>query len=213
MTSRTLKQIADAWRVAHPANGGGVVLIWNGLAYGWKNFLRDPQDERPGAIAVGLDGTCYKATGGDDYNGAVSWRTMSPDFDGGFTLWDDHRPGRLRREQGATYTVLSPIHEFMGSGLTAEQAARLILGYDDRMYEIRFNGDEYRLYQSERSRNSGGGHGRMVPSLYCRSIEKTEAAAHDQIFGKVVECSVEWDRSPYALRDEVYAELNEQEGE
>ncbi|WP_413703358.1 hypothetical protein, partial [Raoultella ornithinolytica] len=48
-------------------------LIWDGEAYGWKNVLRDPQHERPGAIAVDAEGNMFIAEGGNDYDGAKCW--------------------------------------------------------------------------------------------------------------------------------------------
>lgn len=40
--------IAKVWRQRNQEHAdSGVVLIWDGEAYGWKNVLRDPQHERP----------------------------------------------------------------------------------------------------------------------------------------------------------------------
>ncbi|HCB1749122.1 TPA: hypothetical protein MYP11_005192 [Citrobacter braakii] len=47
--------------------------MWDGEAYGWKNVLRDPQHERPGAIAVDAEGNMFIAEGGNDYDGAKCW--------------------------------------------------------------------------------------------------------------------------------------------
>lgn len=47
----------------------GVVLIWDGQAYGWKNKLRNPEHEQPGAIAVDNENHVFIAEGGDSYNG------------------------------------------------------------------------------------------------------------------------------------------------
>ncbi|EOB1140056.1 hypothetical protein ACIQHW_004205 [Escherichia coli] len=49
------------------------MLIWDGEAYGWKNVLRDPLHERPGAIAVDAEGNMFIAEGGNDYDGAKCW--------------------------------------------------------------------------------------------------------------------------------------------
>lgn len=51
----------------------GVVLIYLGKAYGWKNELRDPQHERPDAIAVDEQGRVFLAVGGNDSDGAKAW--------------------------------------------------------------------------------------------------------------------------------------------
>ena len=72
------KQLKQAARVAlkyrkDEQQPGGVVLVWAGQAYGWKNELRDPQSERPGALAVDTDGCVWIAAGGNDHAGAERW--------------------------------------------------------------------------------------------------------------------------------------------
>ncbi|EEX9260459.1 antirestriction protein ArdR [Escherichia coli] len=66
-------KIADRWRSENPGHDAGVVLIWEGKAYGWKNCLRDAGHERPGALAVDMNGHVFEAQGGDEYNGAKCW--------------------------------------------------------------------------------------------------------------------------------------------
>lgn len=51
----------------------GVVLIWDGKVYCWKNILRDPQHERPGVIAVDTEENVFIAEGGNEYDGAKCW--------------------------------------------------------------------------------------------------------------------------------------------
>lgn len=72
-----LKMIASQWRDVNPEYQCGVVLIWQAhcliSAYGWKDSLRDPQDEKPGAFAVDVDGCIFQAEGGNDYDGAKRW--------------------------------------------------------------------------------------------------------------------------------------------
>jgi len=46
-----LRTTATQWRTANPDRRGGVVLIWQGSVYGWKNCLRDASHEQPGAYA------------------------------------------------------------------------------------------------------------------------------------------------------------------
>lgn len=60
------RQIAADWRAHQPANRAqsGYVLIWAGRVYGWKDVLRDASHERPGAVAVGVDGRCFVALPG-----------------------------------------------------------------------------------------------------------------------------------------------------
>lgn len=64
---------AEAWRARWPGHAGGVVLVWAGAGYGWKNCLRDAGHERPGALAVDADGNVYRAEGGNDLDGASVW--------------------------------------------------------------------------------------------------------------------------------------------
>ncbi|MDH4845074.1 antirestriction protein ArdR [Pseudomonas sp. BN605] len=69
----TLQKTAQNWRDSNQCNQGGIVLVWQGTVYGWKNELRDPQHEQPGAIAVDPTGQVFIAEGGDAYNGATHW--------------------------------------------------------------------------------------------------------------------------------------------
>lgn len=71
--------LATAWRAEQPEprRSSGVVLVFDGRVYGWKNELRDPQHERPGAIAVDPDGKAWTAEGGNNYDGAERWTPCS----------------------------------------------------------------------------------------------------------------------------------------
>ena len=67
-------EIARSWRLQKPEHAdSGIVLIWNDAVYGWKNFLRDPQHERPGEIAIDSSGHIFIAEGGNEYDGAKCW--------------------------------------------------------------------------------------------------------------------------------------------
>ena len=71
-----LQQAAEAahrWRREHAKYVGGVVLVWDGQAYGWKNALRNADHERPGAFAVDVAGHVFVAEGGNDDDGARCW--------------------------------------------------------------------------------------------------------------------------------------------
>ncbi|WP_240224557.1 hypothetical protein [Rheinheimera hassiensis] len=70
---------AQKWRNDNQDYIGGVVLIWQGEAYGWKDRLRDPAHEQPGAFAVDLDGHVFVAEGGNEYDGAKCWVACSID--------------------------------------------------------------------------------------------------------------------------------------
>lgn len=70
----TILKIAAKWREEHSEHAAaGVVLIWNNKAYGWKNELRDPNNEQPGAYAVDINNNVYIAEGGNNYDGAKCW--------------------------------------------------------------------------------------------------------------------------------------------
>lgn len=66
---------AMTWRAAQPDHRmtGGVVLVWDGEVYGWKDRLRDPQHERPGVLAVDVRGRVWQAVGGTYQGGAKAW--------------------------------------------------------------------------------------------------------------------------------------------
>lgn len=67
-------EIARSWRLQNPEHAdSGIVLIWNDAVYGWKNCLRDPQHERPGAIAVDTSEHIFITEGGNEYDGAKCW--------------------------------------------------------------------------------------------------------------------------------------------
>ena len=67
--------IAQTWRDSthEPKRNSGVVLVFEGVVYGWKDRLRDPHHERPGAVAIDADNHVYLAEGGDDQYGAKAW--------------------------------------------------------------------------------------------------------------------------------------------
>ncbi|TPG87736.1 hypothetical protein EAH72_34285 [Pseudomonas caspiana] len=61
------------WRLRNQERRGGVVLVWQGEVYGWKNSLRDASHERPGVYALDEDGHVFIAEGGNDSDGAKCW--------------------------------------------------------------------------------------------------------------------------------------------
>lgn len=73
-------ELARQWRAEQPQERcerqQGVVLIWHGEVYGWKNCLRNPEHERPGALAVDEHEHVYLAEGGNDYDGAEQWTAV-----------------------------------------------------------------------------------------------------------------------------------------
>lgn len=76
----TLRTTAIGWRAANQDRRSGVVLVWQGEVYGWKNSLRDAVHERPGVYAVDEQGHVFIAEGGDDYNGAKCWVVVAEEL-------------------------------------------------------------------------------------------------------------------------------------
>ena len=70
-----MQRLAASWRNGQPQNRAtsGVALIYQYEVYGWKSSLRDPEHERPGAVAVDPEGNAYVAVGGNDQTGARAW--------------------------------------------------------------------------------------------------------------------------------------------
>lgn len=64
---------ASQWRERHKECLHGVVLLWEGEPYAWKDSLRDAGHERPGVYAIDEAGNVFIAEGGDDQNGAKCW--------------------------------------------------------------------------------------------------------------------------------------------
>lgn len=74
---RTVRAAAHQYRMANPHRKDGVVLVWQGKAYGWKDELRDVGHERPGAYAVDADGYISVAEGGNAADGAKYWVALA----------------------------------------------------------------------------------------------------------------------------------------
>lgn len=73
-----VRMLAANWRKSQPMNRKtkGVVLVFDGRVYGWKDRIRDPDHEIPGAFAVDVDGRVWQAIGGDNVAGATSWKLI-----------------------------------------------------------------------------------------------------------------------------------------
>lgn len=78
MDIEALHATSIQWRKANPDRKGGVVLLWHGSVYGWKNCLRDAAHEQPGAYAVDDAGHVFIAEGGNEYDGAKCWVAVNP---------------------------------------------------------------------------------------------------------------------------------------
>lgn len=74
-----LRSTATTWRAGNQEHHRGVVMVFEGEVYGWKNGLRDPACERPDA--VGKTGLAFNAEVGDDYNCAKAWIAINPDVE------------------------------------------------------------------------------------------------------------------------------------
>lgn len=142
-STESLIETARKWRECNQEYQGGVVLIWQGEAYGWKNCLRDPAHEQPGAFAVDLDGHIFIAEGGTGYDGAKCWVAFSPKSSEFLTKENNMDPidkyEAREREKGAAilqsssrgksaFALASMALEHCGSG--AETAARLLLSME-----------------------------------------------------------------------------------
>lgn len=68
-----LRRAASDWRAYNTEYTGGIVVTWNGRAFGWKDSLRDPHWECPNTLAIDADGNVFRAEGGDEYYGAKLW--------------------------------------------------------------------------------------------------------------------------------------------
>lgn len=80
------QSLAATWRETMGYIGkGGVVVVFDGVANGWMNELRDPQNWQPGCIAADEAGNVWIAQGGNDYDGAERWEPT----DSGPPLGDD----------------------------------------------------------------------------------------------------------------------------
>lgn len=75
------RAVADAWRATQPPPriDGGHVRVWDGEVYGWAaDALAEAGTERPGALAVAVDGAVYEAVGGNYSIGAAEWVEVAP---------------------------------------------------------------------------------------------------------------------------------------
>ena len=75
LTAKELKRVA-AYRKPRDYTGKGIVIVYMGEVGGWMNELRDPQKWCPGCVAIDTEGNQWRATGGDDYNGAKIWEQI-----------------------------------------------------------------------------------------------------------------------------------------
>ena len=72
------RRIAAAYQAIHE-DEGGITLIENGVACGWKDELRDPQVERQGTIAVSVtSGRIWEAVGKKGSKFAQRWEERDP---------------------------------------------------------------------------------------------------------------------------------------
>lgn len=67
-------EAAKQFRERHGFVGrGGVVVLYNGEGQSWVNELRNPEEWRPGCVAVDEAGNTWTAVAGDEQNGATMW--------------------------------------------------------------------------------------------------------------------------------------------
>ena len=70
-----IRSVAQDYRVLHN-RFSGVVLVFEGSAYGWKDKLRNPEHESVGSIAVDPEGFLFEAKGKGYNSGASCWVAM-----------------------------------------------------------------------------------------------------------------------------------------
>ena len=75
MLNKSMVKKAKAYREENNRQNG-IVLFFHGNIYGWKNELRNPECEQPGAVAIDRHGNQWVASGGDPYNGADRWEQI-----------------------------------------------------------------------------------------------------------------------------------------
>jgi len=71
-----IKKRAD-YLAENLAAGGVVIINKQGEGCGWSHEVRDPQLWEPGCIAVEENGSCWTASGGNDYDGATYWQLIT----------------------------------------------------------------------------------------------------------------------------------------
>lgn len=89
-------KLAEAYR-REEVQDDGIVLVYAGQVYGWKNELREPHQERPGALAVSARNCVWLAYGGNDQDGAKSWELAYKPGDGGPYLGSIEKTGNKAR--------------------------------------------------------------------------------------------------------------------
>lgn len=70
-----IKKLIIEYR-AQTGHQNGYVVFWNYEIVGWKLSLDNAGGWCPGCIAVSVDFECYRATGGNNRDGAIEWRKV-----------------------------------------------------------------------------------------------------------------------------------------
>jgi hypothetical protein len=106
-----------------------------------------------------------------------------------------------------TYTVFKPWDSdvVLGRGLSAVEAAKEIVGYDDHVCEVKKEGKLWFLYTSLLSRSSGAGCGKIVRTLFFSAAD-TKEEAWEEIAAKVLRYQFDDRPRPIAVPDEEYLE-------
>lgn len=74
-----IRDVAQQWRVSKGYEGrGGVVVVFDGVAGGWVDCLRNPEHWRIGAYAVDESGNVWLASGVQvtEDDSAQSWKPV-----------------------------------------------------------------------------------------------------------------------------------------
>ncbi|EPO2772426.1 hypothetical protein ACT7V1_004166 [Salmonella enterica subsp. enterica] len=70
------RELAKQYRAENPDHAGGVVVVYDRVACGWMDTLRDPHTWAPMSLAVDVSDNIWLAMGGNDDDGAARWEPL-----------------------------------------------------------------------------------------------------------------------------------------
>ena len=142
----TLEYIAQQYRenASEEIKDRGYVLITycnnEYIAYGWKDELRNPEEEKPNNYAVDINADIYISEGGDDLNGALKWSEYhinkfynkylnKEDIAIELGVWSN-------TEQGVLGGVIINTLHFDNNEIGYEIYIKSYTSFDDKLYQI-----------------------------------------------------------------------------
>ncbi|MCW8918940.1 MAG: hypothetical protein OQL08_09025 [Gammaproteobacteria bacterium] len=72
-----LMELAEEYRESWNLPNYGLIVFHDGAPQGWVNELCNPESWCPGCIAITRSGGAYRATGGNESAGAISWQPVA----------------------------------------------------------------------------------------------------------------------------------------